>query len=426
MTANETQRVPVLATRRSWPLLKPMGAPGSYWVRVCLLVSFTTLTVSLSHAQDLEACITRKVSFDGIVRLSYATVKAPSGPRLYLHAQYPNECSSGKEASCRADVYLIPGNTVAIGKGCGHWDYVQYIGERRISEGWVESRALSPVSPPRAIKAPTIPPGGSGAPPVTPSLYTFQLTVGKGKPVCEAYLQRLNQTEFYSPPYCGRPESTLVPGFALLHRRYLTNAEFQRIFFDAGAVLSYDPIHYDYKPQRKANGAVVLVPPYNPIYPGFTPGAWIYDPPVDIENSGRRGNVIMWTTEDRYSPQCSMPGNPDGSNVRGSIAGLVVLADRRVDRPATYDVFGMSDLAWYSQRTVRDIYPEFSREFGVFRYRNLTYFDAFLTGSRNFEGSPDHRTFDPKLKKTLAVFLYAQGERREICEYYVPGLEDRK
>lgn len=380
---------------------------------------------ALSSAGDLTSCVGRKVAFSGIVRLHYATVETAEGARVYLHRSFPSSCPSGKQG-CIASAYLIPGDAVAVGKECGRWDYVQYIGEKRISEGWVESDALSLVSPPRAPEAPIVAPGGGGAPPVMPSRYSFQLTVGNGRPVCEAYLQRLNQTEFYSPPYCGRPESTLVPGFASLHRRYLTTGEFKQIFFDAAAVLSYEPLHYDYKPRENADGSVTFVPPYNPIYPGFTPGAWTYDPPMDIENSGRRANVILWTNEDRNNPHCGTPNNPDGSNMRGSLAALVVSAGGSViDRPATYAVFGMSDLTWYSQRTVRHIYPEFSREFNVFRYRNLNYFDAFLTGSRSFKGSPDHRTFDPKLRNTLAVFLYAQGERREICEYYVPGLRNR-
>ena len=51
-----------------------------------------------------------------------------------------------------------------------------------------------------------------------PRYYTFDLTKGNGIPVCEAYLQRLNNTDFQNMPYCGRPEDDSVPGFTRLNR----------------------------------------------------------------------------------------------------------------------------------------------------------------------------------------------------------------
>ena len=55
---------------------------------------------------------------------------------------------------------------------------------------------------------------------------------------------------------------------------------------------------------------------------------------------------------------------------------------------------------------------ELGREFGVFKYRRLTYFDTF--------GDPD--IAEPSNK--LAVYLYRHGGRAEICDYTV-ALEDR-
>lgn len=106
---------------------------------------------------------------------------------------------------------------------------------------WAASQALALNPPPPQPKPPITKIGNQVLPPAAPRRYHFDLTKGKGKPVCEAYLQRLNQTEFFSPPYCGRPESTLVPGFALLHRRLLSIAEYRALFFDASAVLSGEP-----------------------------------------------------------------------------------------------------------------------------------------------------------------------------------------
>src|SRR4051812_8394119 len=45
-----------------------------------------------------------------------------------------------------------------------------------------------------------------------PFRYDFQLEKGAGAPVCEAYLKRLRNTDFYRIPHCDRPENTSVPG----------------------------------------------------------------------------------------------------------------------------------------------------------------------------------------------------------------------
>ena len=96
-------------------------------LHACLVALAIVRSVPLANANGLTDCINHKVTFDGIVPLHYATVKARSGPRLYLHARYPEDCTSGSETSCPARAYLVPGNGVAIGKQCGGWDYVQYI-----------------------------------------------------------------------------------------------------------------------------------------------------------------------------------------------------------------------------------------------------------------------------------------------------------
>jgi len=55
--------------------------------------------------------------------------------------------------------------------------------------------------------------------------YHFQLTKGAGTPVCDAYLERLNTTEYKKPPYCDRPESNAVKGFTKLNRVRLSPKE---------------------------------------------------------------------------------------------------------------------------------------------------------------------------------------------------------
>ena len=52
--------------------------------------------------------------------------------------------------------------------------------------------------------------------------YRFDLVQGQGVAVCEAYLARLNMTDYQDPPYCNRPEHAAIPGFARLQRMPLT------------------------------------------------------------------------------------------------------------------------------------------------------------------------------------------------------------
>ena len=377
------------------------------------------LSVPLADADDLATCASQKVQFDGTVPLIYATVNGSSGSRLYLNANYSDHCSPADPASCPKTPYLVSGDAVAIGEVCGTRNYVQYIGEKHISEGWVDSAALSPIAPPPSATPPVIKIGDQVFSSPKPARYRFELTQGKGIPVCEAYQQRLNQTEFYSPPYCGRPETRLVPGFATLQRRYLTADEYKIIFYDVMDVLKNERLHYDYESHTNSDGSISLIPPPDPTHPGFAPGAWTYEPPVDIENSGKGGNVLMWTLEDRYFSRCGSSNTRDTSKVRGGVSGIVVSADSRgIDRAATYSIFGLAEYSKYTP----PVYIEFAHEFGVFSYHSQNYFDTFLDW-RNGDAN-GRNVGDRSLSSTLGVFLYANHERSEVCEYHVPGLMD--
>ena len=381
------------------------------WLRCSLFIGLTLLVgmpgATLAQADDLAACVKRKVTFDGTVPLHYAIVKAGPRSRLDLDPDYSNHC---EHSSCVGIPYLVSGDAVAIGKMCGSRDYVQYIGKTRISEGWVDSVALSPIEPPPPPEPPVIKIGKEVLPTPTPQHYKFTLTKGAGVPVCEAYQQRLNQTEFYAPPYCGRPESTLVPGFAELRRRYLTAAEYGAMYSPAQAVLNHEPLEWAEKHQTNSDGSVTYVP-IDPVYPGFTPGAWTYDLPISIDNASDTNNVIMWTPQDRYDWSCGSQGDVLGGYMRGGALGLVVSADgKKINREASYAVFGQENLS----PNVHGLGAEFSDEFGIFRYKELNYFDAMFNPA----------VFDYKKRNVLDVFLFVGHHRQEMCEYNVSGLEE--
>lgn len=151
--------------------------------------------VARARAVDVTACIHETVHFDGRRPLQFDRVTGSPGTRLYMHAVYPKSCFSSEVSYERGHVYLLTGDEVAIGKSCGKWAYVQYIGDRRVTKGWVENSRLAFVQ-----KA------GQGT-----AKWLFTLTKGRGTSVCEAYLQRLNVTDYAhdrpgSPaPYCGIP-----------------------------------------------------------------------------------------------------------------------------------------------------------------------------------------------------------------------------
>jgi len=60
----------------------------------------------------------------------------------------------------------------------------------------------------------------------------FKLTQGQGTEICEAYLQRLNATEFFdNDPTRGRISEPLLKGFSYLKPVPLTAEEIQRLYY---------------------------------------------------------------------------------------------------------------------------------------------------------------------------------------------------
>jgi len=73
-----------------------------------------------------------------------------------------------------------------------------------------------------------------------------------------------------------------------------------------------------------------------------------------------------------------------------------------------------------TRQLVTDYFPAVGTSIGIFRYRNVTYFDAFFS---IYTGGDFHhqRRGDPRrLAKTLGVFLRRDHRTEEKCEYYVP------
>jgi hypothetical protein len=112
-------------------------------------------------AVEKPDCINASIAFDGVTPVTYATVVAQLGERAYLHRDYPRDCDDRNDAKCQSKAYLVNGDTVAVGKTCGSWTYVQFVGPKTASVGWVASGELAPLpaaptKPPTTFSSPRI------------------------------------------------------------------------------------------------------------------------------------------------------------------------------------------------------------------------------------------------------------------------------
>jgi hypothetical protein len=292
----------------------------------------------------------------------------------------------------------------------------------------------------------------SAASPVAPAMtesstegrrYQFKLTKGHGLPVCEAYRQRLNQTPFSLPPYCGRPESNSVPGFAVLQRVPLTQAEIEKLGPWVLAIMR--PLTYLSKdeliqlnedqgilqelPKEMVGSTTMLralrAPPIHP---------WRYLGPIDINNNGSPHQVIVWDWDSTDVP-CGGYDTHASSQIRPGQVALVASADlSSIDQAETDRAFGHPDggLELGVQTMPNGI--RFIRalkligySYGIFEYRGAVFFDTFFDASYDYgfddpNGMGDfygNRKKDRKLMDTLAVFENRRGKTQQICEYRV-------
>jgi hypothetical protein len=368
----------------------------------------TLLAPVLVAAEVSQAanCIDQVVTFDGITPLAYATVKASQDQRVYLSPKHPSQCAEPVGNACTSNAYLVAGDRVAVAKQCDGSSYIQFIGPQRITTGWVSASSLSLVPTRLPFDAGT-PPDQSNA--FIPTTVKMHLTRGVGIPVCEAYLQRLNQTVFHEPPYCGRPENDQVPGFYKLNRVPIPPEQFRELyghltlFSETGNSGGEQDVTRMY--DREPHGDV------------GEDGAWEYDPEVDIENNGTGTPFVVWGAMPTF-PACGDRHRQTGPGfaAQGARGSQLLFVLKR--NGAEIDDRRTKELFWHPLEP--NIAGLKARQVGssmsVFRYRNQYYWDTFFDGN----GWPD---FDGKRKKDkslpahLAVFLRQQGRTRQMCEY---------
>ncbi|HYM42363.1 MAG TPA: surface-adhesin E family protein [Steroidobacteraceae bacterium] len=253
-------------------------------------------------------------------------------------------------------------------------------------------------------------------------VFRFRLTRGKGTEVCDAYLKRLRATHFERPPYCGRPENNVVPGFAQLQRDPLSSTQVlaleNRVF---GLMSRADQYWMEHEEERwKAANST-----FRPAQPtlarvdaslnaGFLK-VWRYEPPIDVENNGGKDNLIVWFGEDvGPSGSCgTVPSNIPEPLRMNQLPFFLTAAGDAIDVDRTMKVFGVG-IGDQSAKAAGQISkpPEMiGSQFSFFEYNGVYYFDTFP----NAASIPEK----PGLADTLAVFLHKDGQTHKVCEYSV-------
>ena len=405
---------------------------GRKWLTVIGLSVSSLFAATIGNAEGAPDCIHRAVAFDGIVPLSYATVTGAAGSKANIHAQYPAQCATSDESTCKGESSVVAGEAVAIGKTCGQWAYAQYIGNERIITGWIDEKRLAE----RAAKLPFDDgePGMRARSPWwhAPSTIRVRLIRGKGVPVCEAYLQRLNQSVFHEPPYCGRPENDQVPGFERLERVPLAAAQVKSLYPTAFNLTNPTADNFQMRPPRPG-ASTALAEFWANGQLGYTVkaisgqdkiSAWGFSPPLDIDNDGKPDNVVIWRDyppiwNEGATEHCGEPTQRPYALSTGDSDPFILAPDGNgIDTQRTVAIFNTDeprDPAYVRARKGIDLFLEYipiGMGTTVFRYRGTTYFDVLKV--RRGSGEPPNGQVE---KTHVHVYLVRSGRRHDLCEY---------
>lgn len=284
---------------------------------------------------------------------------------------------------------------------------------------------------PGSESAESVADNGDVAPAENPT-YRFTLTKGKGKPVCNAYLWRLNTTQFERPPYCGRPENDSITGFALLKRTMLSAEEISGL---STRIRSYTLGKNQYRTELNNDWRVShnLSPtvPFLPIEGlekaiGHSLNVWRYDPPIDIDNDGTPDNVLIWqgigagSQSGICGAMVAFGTDKDSYPLNQSqLAYVLALDNKRIDEAATQTIFGHPSGGYlvsdgHGGHVMADDFRPIGDSLGIFEFEGLYYMDTFFDNWGDFSGN---RKESPLISVTLGVFLRKNSKTQQVCEY---------
>jgi hypothetical protein len=258
----------------------------------------------------------------------------------------------------------------------------------------------------------------------------FSLLQGRGVPVCDAYLQLLNQAHFDVTPFCGRPDGAGEPGFMPLKREYWGPDQILPIFTHVYEFMLFDN---QFHVQRW------FAPnPANPNKPLVTTSpvtrediaddvrlnwisVWSYEHPIDIENDGSPRNLLIW-----QGYGAAGGGHPCGSDYADHPwtvsyvyqRAFIINADgKTIDERLTRAIFGVPEESSPARSLRRPKYipgvaydanpfRSLAQSIGIFGYRGRYYIET--------ENMP--KTKDGPLPPVV-VYLREHNHTAKVCAF---------
>jgi hypothetical protein len=368
----------------------------------------------VTQAAEEDSCESKQVRFDGVGSLHYAAIIGDPETHIHLYSQIPKGCASSDSGqACDAHGYLIPGNEVAVGNTCGAWANVQFIGERIVSYGWIPTHSLQDLPDQSASETPG------------QVHYQFTLMTGGGTPVCEAYLQRINRTEYVFPPYCkwDVPLTEAIPGFSPIQRQPMTAKQVWPMIshgysflnsqgpnLNRSAMRKYEAGELTYDPDYSLSTVEAMLAGLEPSGLSFT--AWLY-PALDVHNNKKPPAIMLWVGGVEMRPTCYSRWDPAVTPGSGRYQGLAFIlnpARSDLEDGQTRAVFGSS----HNNPVGRGFVPV-GDDIHFFIYRNKVYFDSFRAVSNEELRSSSRSTRYMQLE----VFQRSNDTTRQMCRYEV-------
>jgi len=228
----------------------------------------------------------------------------------------------------------------------------------------------------------------------------FNITQGQGTEVCDAYLQRLNATEFLdNDPTKGRLNEPLLKGFADLKPVPFTAEEIQRLYYK---IRSFE----QYQDQD-------LLEKYNALHK---------DEAGIKQQAQRLPEEIKRTIDEnqktpfvRYQAMLDMDndGIPSNTVIIKNNNGVYIVDPQlqRLDEDRMKAIFADREILDWPTITQ---FPPLAYPLHVFSYNGKYYFDGLLDVILSARFPPQAYRYVPVM---LGVFIHEQYQTRQVCQY---------
>lgn len=252
-----------------------------------------------------------------------------------------------------------------------------------------------------------------------PSKAIFELIKGHGIDVCEAYLQRLNATEFLdNNPVKGRISEPQLEGFIDLKPVPLTAEEIQRINYKTISFDRYQDQNLIEKLSNKQNEYRTNV------------GGLLEDAPKGVRGlpanslEAINANILVnkRTPFVRYQTQLDLDNDGIADDVVIKNKQGVYIVDpsmQQIIEDRMKRIFADQEaLDWPSLIS----FPVLVFPINVFGYKGKYYFDGFFTNLSISRGYGAYLTSSLSEPYYFGVYMHDRNQNNRICEYQVFGM----